>query len=143
MIRRATPVDMPRIMEMGLRFIRETQYADKIEENPDAIIDIVDKLMSGEDRLLIVNECKGTVNGMLGAFAFVHPISGEKVASEAFWWTEPECRGAGVRMMRRAEDWARSIGAKKMMMIAPTKRVGDFYKAIGYQMVEITYQRSL
>ena len=43
---------------------------------------------------------------MIGLLLFENPITGEPTVSELFWWVEPEARGSGVRLLKRAEQWA-------------------------------------
>ena len=143
MMREATANDLDRIVDMGLRFVRETRYVKLISENPARMRDIVEKLMLADDGLVLVSDHDGVLTGMLGAYVFEHLVSGERTASEMFWWTEPESRGDGVKLLRYAERWAAGRGAMRFQMIAPTDRVGKFYEALGYEMVETTYQREL
>ena len=93
----------------------------------------------------IVLETGGRVVGMIGLAVLPHFMSGELVASELFWWVEPEARRGtgGVRLLRRAESWARSTQAVRMQMIAPTAHVAKFYQALGYVPMEVAYQGSL
>lgn len=144
MIREARPNDVPWVVGMGDRFIRETEYKSHISGDPNKMRELVEALMANPDGLLLVYDNDGMVDGMMGVLMFRHPMSDQLVASEMFWWVEPEARGsAGVRMLRMAEEWARLRGAERMMMIAPTDRVGEFYERVGYGKVETSYMRVL
>src|SRR3990167_9785607 len=105
MIRAAVKADIGVIIEMGRRFAGE-MYAGHIEIDDVRTAAVLDDLLDREDRLLLVHEADGHVDGMLGAFLFDHPFSGELVAGELFWWVEPERRGAGVKLLRAMEKWA-------------------------------------
>lgn len=131
------------MIEMGSRFVRDTKYAGQISNNTEAMQALLESMMAQPTALLLVSETDEGVNGMIGMFLFEHPMSGDMVASETFWWVEPESRGGGVRLMRAAEQWARGHGAVRMQMIAPTRNVGEFYKRVGYEEVETTWQREL
>jgi len=141
MIRQATASDVPRLVEMGRRFRSETGYARVLAENPQKMTELATQLASLG--CLLVSERGGELVGMLGYFVYPHFISGEQTAGEVFWWVEPECRGEGVKLLREAEKRARESGAEKMQMIAPTDRVANLYKRLGYEFVEASYQRSL
>ena len=143
MTREATKADIQKIVDMGARFIGETGYKTQIPQNPVKMRCLVEQLIDAENGLLLVHERNGAVDGMIGVMAFEHPMSGEMVASEMFWWVEPEARGSGVKLLRLAEAWAHTRGATKMMMIAPTDKVGEFYERVGYERVETTYQRRM
>lgn len=143
MIREATAADVPRIVAMGRRFLLETSYRGVIEDNPAQMEVLACQLLESPVGVLLVSETCGELTGMLGAFLFDHPISGERLATEIFWWVEPEHRGHGIRLLRRAEAWAKSNGAAKLQMIAPTPAVARIYEALHYAPIETAYQRTL
>lgn len=141
MIRPATKSDVPRMVEMGRRFRAETSYDEALTDNPKQMTVLAEKLVAGDGVLL--TERDGKVVGMIGYLLHDHFISGEKFAGEVFWWTEPEYRGEGVKLMREAERRAKEAGAVKMQMIAPTEQVAKVYERIGYKFCEATFQRTL
>jgi len=141
-IREATPADTPRLVEMGERFLTQTVYRGRVTVNPEQMAATV-TLMRGEVGKIFVLEIDGAVVGMIGLLIFLHPIAGEVTVSEVFWWVEPEHRGGGIRLLKRAEQWARAAGAVKLMMIAPTADIGQLYLRLGYEPLETTYQRTL
>lgn len=143
MIRTALPEDLPRLVEMGTRFVAETPYRDLVRVNPQRLVDTIVNVMSSEDGTVFVSGSDATVTGMIALVIYEHPYSGERTASELAWWVEPESRGDGVRLLRAAEEWGRERGATRMQMIAPNERVGGLYSRLGYAPIETTYQRSL
>lgn len=141
MIRLACEADIPRLVEMGLRFRRESEYRDVLAENAEKMRELATQL--AKSGCLVVSEREGRLVGMLGYVLFPHFLSGELVGGEVFWWVEPECRGEGLKLLRAAEDRARSHGAKNFQMIAPNERVGSLYRRLGYKPVETSFQRAL
>lgn len=141
MIRAATSSDVPRCVAMGRRFRAETGYARHLAENPEKMAELAAQL--AQAGCLLVSERDGELVGMLGFVVYPHFISGETTAGEVFWWVEPEHRGEGVKLLREAERCARTAGAAKMQMIAPTDRVATLYQRLGYEFVEASYQRAL
>ena len=141
MIRAATSDDVPRLVEMGRRFRAETGYARHLAENPAKMAELATQLADAGS--LLVSERNGAIVGMLGWIVYPHFISGEMMGTEVFWWVEPECRGEGIKLLREAERVARTQGAAKMQMIAPTDRVATLYQRLGYEFVEAGYQRAL
>jgi GNAT superfamily N-acetyltransferase len=135
--------DVPRMVEMGTRFVTETSYNSRMTVNPEQMAETAHMLIENPAGAVFVSEQAGEVVGMIGLLQFQHPISGESTVSELFWWVEPEHRGHGVRLLKRAERWARSIGAERLHMIAPTSQVGALYEALGYELLETAYQRAL
>ena len=142
-IRPAALADLPRILEMGTRFLHSTQYACEIGDNPAQMRILAERLLTQSDGMIVVADREGHVVGMIGMLLFPHHISSELIAGEVFWWMEPEARGGGLRLLRAAETWARAQGVKRIQMIAPTLAVGHVYQRCGYQLVEMAYQRTL
>lgn len=143
MIRRAVEGDIPRLIEMGQRFVEETPYRDLIAIDPDRLSATVRYVLASENGVVLVSGSDASITGMIALTAYDHPYSGERTAFELVWWVEPEARGDGVRLLRAAEEWAREQGAKHMQMVAPNAKVGRLYSRLGYAPVETSYQRSL
>lgn len=133
--------DVPRLVELGLRFRLESEYRDHLGENPAKMAELAANLANCGS--LLVSERAGELVGMLGYVVFPHFLSGETVAGEVFWYVSPEHRGEGLKLLRAAEERARAAGAKYMQMIAPNDRVASVYERLDYQFVESAYQRKL
>lgn len=144
-VRHAVPDDVPGMVQMASRFI-ESVYVGKITKNEDSLSELGQRLVSDKsgDSLMTVVEVNGQVVGMLGAHLFTHPMSGERVASELFWWVDQNARGrAGIRLFQALEGWAEEKRADVLMLVSPDAEVARFYKALGFEAVETTYQRRL
>lgn len=145
MIREATEDDIPRLVEMGRRFIEESVYKDFMVENPEQMESLIGQILANPQGRILVSENDGKPNGMLALIAFPHYFSGELIAGEIVWWVDPEARagGTGLKLMRKAEQLAIEMGAVKMQMVAPDERIGKLYQHFGYEKVESTYQLKL
>lgn len=143
MIRDATAADVHRLVEMGCRMIRETAYHKRLANNPRSLGNLMRNLIASPNASLRVSDQGGVVNGMIGACLYQHPLSGELVAGELFWWVEPECRGVGVKLLRDIERWADNHDAVRIQMIAPSDRVAHAYEMMGYQKLETAFQKDL
>ena len=145
MIREATPADIPRIVEMGRRFMAESTYSQHLAENPEQMRVFAEQIIANPKGMILVSEKDGNLTGMLALYLFPHYFSGEPIAGEVIWWVDPEARAGstGLKLMRKAEEIAVKMGAKKMQMVAPTERIGELYKHLGYREVESTFQRNL
>lgn len=141
LMRCATEEDIPRLLEMGMRFHQSTSYKDHLTANPEQMSKIARHIASTGG--LLVSEEDGQVVGMFGFVTFPHFLSGELIAGEVFWWVEPEHRGEGKKLLQEAEKMARLAGAKRMQMIAPDERVGRLYERMKYKFVESAYQKTL
>lgn len=141
MIRLAKENDVPRMVEMGERFRRETSYAKFLSKNPSRMEALGKQLMTHDG--LLASEEGGKLVGMLGYITHDHFISGDKMVGEVFWWVEPEHRGEGLKLVLAMEKKGRENGAVCSQLVAPDERTGNFYKLLGYEFVEATYQRKL
>lgn len=138
--------DIPAIVAMAQAFLRATPYGAYLPEQPDALEAFAARLIASHDGVILLAMKEADPAGMIALWTYDHPMSGERVASELVWWVNPEARGSlGVRLVRRAEAWARAHGAVVLQMIAPTHapRVGQFYAACGFEEIETSYQRRL
>ena len=145
MIRLALHGDIPRAVAMGRRFIAETSYRGGMADNPDRLAETAARLIDGEDSALFVADESDTIIGMIGVYTYTHPYSGERFATELFWWVDPEKRGTGVRLLRAAEAWARTQGVRSLQVVAPrsNERLGAIYERLGYTRLETCYQREI
>jgi GNAT superfamily N-acetyltransferase len=142
-VREATIDDVPAIVATGQRFIRGSVYRDLIGENPEQLGAFATWLLEQPDGAIWVLEHDGTVRGLLGATAFVHPMDGTLTASEMCWWVDPDVRGHGLKLLRAFEAWARTRGAHKTLVVAPTPDVERLYERLHYAKVETSYERIL
>jgi GNAT superfamily N-acetyltransferase len=144
-IRRATPYDVPTIVEMAEQFVRETPYASLIVLSAPHVAGLAERLIVDPEGALFVAEDRGgAVVGMMALKAFDHPMSNLKTVTELVWWVDPHYRGSvGVRLLHAAETWAKDVGARILQMVAPNERVGQFYERVGYTAVEQTFQKRI
>lgn len=142
-IREATSTDIPRLVEMGQRFLQSTPYRELLKDNPAGMSAMATLLVESPDGVVLVSE-SSEVTGMIGVLICSHHISAERMANEVFLWVEPQARGtSGLRLLRAAEAWALDHGAVRMQMVAPDTSVGKIYQRFGYAQMEIAYQRRL
>jgi RimJ/RimL family protein N-acetyltransferase len=143
-IREATEADVPRIVEMGLAFLRGSPYRKHIPENAEQLEALARRVIDSESSAFLVLERDGAPVGMMGLMAYDHFMSGEHGAVELVYWIDPSARGSdGVRLLKAGEAWASSQGAQWLQMISPDARVDQFYERLGYQLVERCFQRPL
>lgn len=143
MIRPATSEDIPRIVAMGLTFLRASSYRSIFLENAEQIAALATRLIGSPDGDVLLVERDAQVVGMIGMVVFDHFISGQRTASEVVYWVDEAARGAGVRLLRAAEQWAKTHDAVLMQMISPEPRVDLLYQRLGYAQIERIFQRTL
>ena len=142
-MRVATVDDIPAIAAMGAHFI-ETEYPGAIRFDAERLATLTRSLIDGAGVVFVVEQA-GALVGMMALTTYLHPMNGDTIATEIVWWMEPEARGgrAALKLFAAGEAWARDQGATKFQMIAPSDQVGAFYERLGFQKIEVHYQRSL
>lgn len=143
LIRNAVYEDVPDLVDLGIRFISEGKYRDKITPNPEILAHQMFGLIDNPYGLLTVLEKAGRSIGMFGAMAIASPYDGAPTALEFYWYVEPESRSGGVRLLRHAENWARELGVKRFIAVSHTKKVTKFLKRLGYQAMEENLVKAL
>jgi Acetyltransferase (GNAT) family. len=142
-IRHARLSDISSLVEMGGRFVRSSAYGKILADDADARKALMRRLIESSDGAIFVSQRNGHLTGMIGVAAYQHPWSGQWIAGELFWWVEPEARGSGIKLLKRAEYWMKSKGCAIAQMVAPNDRVARVYQRLGYAKLEEAWQRSL
>lgn len=142
--REATSADIPRLVEMGSRSLREGAYRDMLTDNPVQTSALAEQVINRSGKVL-VTEDKGEIVGLLALFIGPHFFSGEMTATELMWYMEPEYRKsfAGVGLLRAGEKLARELGCVSMVFTAPTAEVSKAYQSLGYREIESNWRKVL
>lgn len=144
-IRVATDADVPRLVAMFQQFVASSQYEKYVGRDPAFCTVQMSRIVASEEAIIYVVEQDSAVIGMLGGVVFQQPFSGEIIASELFWWLDPDHRGHGGWLLKRFEKWAAGKGATRVQMMAPIDkpRVAQTYEGLGYSETERVWQRNL
>ncbi|MBA3578923.1 MAG: GNAT family N-acetyltransferase [Gemmatimonadaceae bacterium] len=145
MIRAATDSDLGAVQTMALRFIASTDYQHRLAFSTAHVEAFVQQTIENPHAVVLVSEHKGQLVGMMAVVLFIHPLTGERTASEMAWWMDPAHRGGrdAIRMLSEAEQWAMGQGAVMFHMIAPDERTAEFYERLDYRKIETSYGRRL
>ena len=143
--RAADYFDIPALVRLLRQFAQTTKYREFIGPDEAHLATLLEGLVANPHAALFVATRDVTIVGVIGVLGYAHPMSGQTVAGELFWWLDPNHRGAGGWLLRRAEKWAKAYGARSLQMIAPAEspHVGLMYERLGYAPVETSYQRIL
>jgi GNAT superfamily N-acetyltransferase len=143
-VRECLPADIPRVIEMGTRFLATKPFGPAAPSDParlEAAVDVclrTGTILLSEQQLFVETR----ITGMFCLYAMEHPFTGEPMAEELAWWVEPEHRNgtAGVRLLRSAIEWATTSGVACLRMNAPNgTRVGTILERHGFRPVETAY----
>lgn len=138
-IRLAEPADMPRLVAMGMEFLDATpRYRDMVPGDPQSLAGHFEQIMAGRGAVLFVLGERGDAFGMLAAVHGRSQHSGLMTAAELFWWVSPGRRQfwSGPLLYRAYRAWAESVGAERIQMTSPSKKVSALYKRMGFQKLE-------
>lgn len=143
MIREATLADVDGIARMVVSLLGQPPFNEHWPANEACVRGFVVNMIGGETTAVFVLDQDGIVVGMIGAATFRHQLSGLFMGQELGWWVDPQARGqrSALALLKRAEQWAIDRGVVAFQVQAPTKRVGDFYEALGYGLCELSYQK--
>lgn len=146
-VRQAILDDMLDILRLG------RQFCEALGENFDrhSVVEHVDMLLEMSNAEVLLVEDEGYVVGMAAALHLpLYIDSSQKVASELWWWVDPEYRnaGAGSALLDGLESWARSEGCTRMSMmlmeeLPGSRGVESMYYVSGYKAHERTFVKEL
>jgi hypothetical protein len=142
-LRPATAIDLPELVEMGLRFLAE-EYDGSIVGNAEKVRATAQQLVDA-GAMFVLEDRGGSLQGMTGWLVYDHFLSGERVASPVCWWVNPPARQGrnGLRLWTAGIDWARSQGATRLQASAPNPTTERIYQVLQLEKFETHYQRSL
>lgn len=145
-IREAETNDIPRIIEMGSKFLKMGPYNQFISDSPETTSKLALRLLNMPNAKVLVGEENDHVEGVFAFITFDHYYSGEPVAGEMIWYVEPEARhhNMALELLWAAEKMASIMGAKKMQLTAPSDEIAAMYgKLRGFVKVETAFQRDI
>jgi GNAT superfamily N-acetyltransferase len=146
-VRPAAEADIADIVRMGRHFWAQTFFKD-ITYCPDSIAYQCRLMM--EHKLLLMGEVENQVVGSVGALAV--PLYGNLsvlVASELFWYVEPEHRNSGIGklMLDGIEKAAKERGVHVFSMMAlesvEPEKAAAIYNRLGYVPTEHAFSKVL
>jgi predicted N-acetyltransferase YhbS len=141
-LRFATSKDVVELAALGTQFVAQEAYRPFIIASRGRLLDYMARVVA--HGAVIVATDDSAIVGMIGLGCAEHPMSGEKMAAEAFWYVLPGHRnGVGRELMQAGEAWARAQGAVRLQMSAPNDRIGAVYRRAGFAALETTYQKDL
>lgn len=140
MVRPARTEDIPMLLPMALAFL------DALDEHGDTatITGTLENMINADQAVVIVGD-----HSMLGGIVVPHFFDATRsMATELFWWVEPQARGAGegAALLKSFESWARASGASRVVMVSMaslSETVGKMYEAHGYTSFESSYLKEL
>lgn len=144
MIRLAEEKDIPVLLRMGKEFFDASGYDKETDFNKKDTTEIFMQLIEAGTML---TDGEGGAIGFVVFSMFMN--KSYLVAQELFWWVDKDKRSSklGLNLLKGAEEIAKELGARSMLMISLEELNGDkvnrLYKSLGYKRRETTFMRSL
>ena len=107
---------------------------------------VFDQFLDDPEKLCLVLDRDGGVQGVLAAQTGILPIAPVKAATEVIWWIEPEYRGRdALHMLTAYEAWAEEQGCSFVSMVGlgSDPQPTNFYERRGYIAAERHYMKPI
>lgn len=150
-VRLAKPEDTADVIRLGLMMHEESPNYREFGFAPNKIAQISQAIFANPDQLhaWTAEDDKGQIIGFLAVMVQEYFFSYSLHAVDLALYMHPEYRGgtAALRLIARAEEWARSRGCLEMRFgetagIAP-EAVSRLYKALGYRSCGTLYAKAV
>lgn len=112
MIRAATPLDVPAILEIGVEFFTTTPTYARLEFDRDRLAEVLFGLIDSPHGHVMVADEGGRVVGLMLAAASQHWCARNFIASEMALYVHPSIRGSmlAARLIKGYLAWGRALG---------------------------------
>lgn len=142
MIRKATVADIPRIVEMCVKFVEMAWHVPPCEKS---MARTVKKMIKNPDALVLVGEKDGALFSTAGAVVYPWHFNHSVLAGQEMWWWSEGSQAKD--MIRYMEEWALSKGATTFAMGRINgmrdQALDRVFCRLGYRPQEHLYMRSL
>jgi GNAT superfamily N-acetyltransferase len=88
----------------------------------------------------------GKINGALAGYTFNDLNSNDKIAVESHFYIKQNHRGKGLALLSAFQNWAKQHGAKLVRvtrLLDQPEKLNKVYRRLGYDPIQITYQKEL
>lgn len=138
----ATLDDLDQVVRLVVTFIRQSPYKNE-PYDIDEISTLVETLLRDKNKGIVVLLLNDDVPvGFIGGLITKMLFNKDAIATELFWWVDPQFRGRKALSLKEAfEFWAKRVGARYITMSAPASdaRVSRYYERAGYENIENSY----
>ncbi len=136
--RRATPKDVARFVELGLRFYREEGGRAAC---PEALAGFAASHLCDPNRVYFAagDPAAACLCGMIAP----HYLTGEPTAFKTAWYAIPGARGYGAHLLRAFEAWAKEKGARRIIVAGRNERTLSLLERLHYHPLEKVYSKDL
>ncbi len=145
-IRRGGSTDIDAIIELGWANVGEGKYKDRIVYDQRRLRMFVGAILADDRARLFVCDEDGKIVGIFGFTTFpnYYYFAGQTVANMVIWSMAKAFRGKkSLALLETAENEARAMGAKYMLLTGPGEKFGDLTYRLGYDYLESSHIKEL
>lgn len=145
MIRTATVEDLKTLADLAAQFYASSKFLNNF--SLECFEATWTQLITGGMGAVFVIDGEDGPIGALGGVAYPDVNSGRLIATEFFWFVDPEKRGKGISLYKAFEDWARAKRCAEIRMVhladSMPEQLERLYERLGFEMAEIHYRKEL
>lgn len=145
MISIATIEDLPKLSKIAEQFYSSSEHLDGFDI--DVFVFNWENFIESNIGIIFLLINDGRIVGVLGGIKYPDVNSNHLMATELFWYVEKDHRGQGGRLLKEFEEWAKTEGCKKIIMVHMTDLMPDklesIYKHKGYKKMEVHYVKEV
>jgi GNAT superfamily N-acetyltransferase len=149
-VREATEADLPVYLQLSADFHAASPMNRVCAFEPEGFGEFVRGAMDNPDICILLAELNGEIVGITGGIIYPLYFSpSHKVSQELWWWLTPAARGSGAgnKMFKHLQLWAKERGAKTMFMIAledeRAEKMEKVYCRAGFKPMERTFMKGI
>jgi GNAT superfamily N-acetyltransferase len=145
-VRKAIEADLPQYVKLAQSFHMASPMHGSIDFDAQGYSKFYLASLKNDTVGIWLAEIDGEIVGICGAL--VYPLyfnPSALVVQELWWWLTPKSRGSGAggKMFKQIEDWAKEHNASALFMIAledsRAKKMENLYIRAGFKPMERTF----
>ena len=149
-VREATEADLPVYLQLSADFHAASPMNRVCAFEPEGFGEFVRGAMDNPDICILLAELNGEIVGITGGIIYdLYFSPSHKVSQELWWWLTPAARGSGAgnKMFKHLQLWAKERGARTMFMIAledeRAEKMEKVYCRAGFEPMERTFMKGI
>lgn len=144
MIREAELDDVPRLVDLGADFLTNGDYwGDRRALDPVGFAHHLIRLVRSPDAGFFVIDNNGEVAGAIAIIIIPDIFTGERIAWKLHWLADKDKPSSGLKLEKRAREWAAGQGATKIKFSAVNDNVAQLLEGLGYGRVEVIFSKAI
>ena len=126
-------------------FYDSLPYRKKSDDVVPSWVDRWKNLINMDIGLILGLKLSEEIVGGIGLIFAPALDGGASACTEAFWYVDEKNRGGGIKLLKKAEAYAKARGCARMMMIhlkhSMPEKLKSLYERMGYSEVETNYMK--